>query len=84
MSTPPDDHTNRRILVIDDNRGIHDCFREILRGPPVEFTMQSAYQGLEGVELLRRALEKGEAYAVAFVDMRMPPGINGIETIKKL
>jgi len=80
----PDDHTNRRILVIDDNRGIHDCFREILRGPPVEFTMQSAYQGLEGVELLRRALEKGEPYAVAFVDMRMPPGINGIETIKRL
>jgi len=84
VSTPPDDHTNRRVLVIDDNRGIHDCFREILRGPPVEFTMHSAYQGLEGVELLRRALEKGEAYAVAFVDMRMPPGINGIETIKKL
>jgi two-component system, sensor histidine kinase and response regulator len=84
VSTPPDDHTNRRILVIDDNRGIHDCFREILRGPPIDFTMESAYQGLEGVELLRRALEKGEAYAVAFVDMRMPPGINGIETIKKL
>jgi two-component system, sensor histidine kinase and response regulator len=84
VSTPPDDHTNRRILVIDDNRGIHDCFREILRGPPVDFTMESAYQGLEGVELLRRALEKGQAYAVAFVDMRMPPGINGIETIKKL
>lgn len=84
MSTLPDNHTNRRILVIDDNRGIHDCFREILRGPPVDFTMESAYQGLEGVELVRRTLEKGEAYAVAFVDMRMPPGINGIETIKKL
>jgi two-component system, sensor histidine kinase and response regulator len=80
----PDNHTNRRILVIDDNRGIQECYREILRGPPVGFTMQSAYQGVEGVELLRCALEKGEPYAVAFVDMRMPPGIDGIETIKKL
>jgi two-component system sensor histidine kinase/response regulator len=80
----PDDHTNRRILVIDDNRDIHDCFREILSGPPVGFTMQSAYQGVEGIELLRRALEKGEPYAVAFVDMQMPPGIDGIETITKL
>ena len=26
------DQRNRRILVIDDNRGIHNSFREILRG----------------------------------------------------
>src|SRR5438094_5627660 len=83
MNTP-DEHTNRRILVIDDNPDIHGCFREILSGRPVGFTMQSAYQGLEGVELLRRAIEKGEPYAVAFVDMQIPPGIGGIETIAKL
>ena len=46
--------------------------------------MESAYQGVEGVQLLRQALEKGEPYAMAFVDMRMPPGIDGIETIIKL
>ncbi|PYK68547.1 MAG: hypothetical protein DME45_06865 [Verrucomicrobia bacterium] len=46
--------------------------------------MQSAYQGVEGVELLRHALEKGEPYAVAFVDMQIPPGIDGIETITRL
>ena len=84
MNTPPDDQTNRRILVIDDNRDIHDYFREILHGRPVGFTMESAYQGVEGVQLLRQALEKGEPYAVAFVDMQMPPGIDGIETITKL
>jgi two-component system, sensor histidine kinase and response regulator len=84
MTTSPEDHTNRRILVIDDNRGIHDCFREILRGRPVGFTMHSAYQGMEGVDLLRHGLEKGEPYAVAFVDMQLPPGIDGIETITKL
>ncbi len=80
----PDAQTNRRILVIDDNRDIHDCFREILSGPPTGFTMQSAYQGEEGVELLHRALEKSQPYAVAFVDMRIPPGIDGIETITRL
>jgi two-component system, sensor histidine kinase and response regulator len=84
VSTSADDHRNRRILVIDDNRDIHDCFREILGGGPAGFTMQSAYQGAESVELLRRALEKAEPYAVAFVDMQMPPGIDGIETITKL
>ena len=28
----PDDQTNRRILVIDNNRALHNCFRAILRG----------------------------------------------------
>ena len=31
MNIPPNNQTNRRILVIDDNRGIHNSFREILR-----------------------------------------------------
>jgi len=87
----PQDQTNRRILVIDDNRSIHNSFRAILRadsgksaldeaearlfgeatsGPrAVGFTMESAYQGEEGVELLRSALDKGQPYAMAFVDM---------------
>jgi PAS domain S-box-containing protein len=101
------DQRNRRILVIDDNRGIHNSFREILRsaasgknpldetearlfgeapsgGGTLGFTMESAYQGAEGVELLRAALDKGQPYAMAFVDMRMPPGMDGLETIIKL
>ncbi len=46
--------------------------------------MESAYQGEEGVELVRAALDKGQPYAMAFVDMRMPPGMDGLETIIKL
>src|SRR5207237_10716052 len=84
VNTPLDDHRNRRILVIDDNRDIHDCFHETLGGGPAGFTIQSAYQGADGIELLRCAREKGEPYAVAFVDMRMAPGIDGLETITKL
>src|SRR5438552_13608356 len=101
------DQRNRRIVVIDDNRGIHNSFREILRSAALDkspldeaearlfgeapsgrrtlgFTMESAYQGEEGVELLRSALDKGQPYAMAFVDMRMPPGMDGLETIIKL
>jgi PAS domain S-box-containing protein len=105
MNTPAD-QTNRRILVIDDNRGIHECFRAILRADTdksaldeteahlfgeapttrraLGFAMESAYQGEEGIESVRAALDKREPYALAFVDMRMPPGMDGIETITKL
>ena len=48
------------------------------------FAIDSAYQGQEGVEKARQALEEGRPYGMAFVDMRMPPGWDGLETIQRL
>src|SRR5579863_3765902 len=48
------------------------------------FDVDSAMQGRDGVELARRALAEGRPYSVAFVDMRMPPGWDGLETIEHL
>src|SRR5580658_3648234 len=48
------------------------------------FDVDSALQGSDGVELARRALAEGRPYSVAFVDMRMPPGWDGLETIENL
>jgi diguanylate cyclase (GGDEF)-like protein len=48
------------------------------------FDLDSAMQGREGVERARVALAEGRPYSVAFVDMRMPPGWDGLETIEHL
>ncbi|HXA92740.1 MAG TPA: response regulator, partial [Steroidobacteraceae bacterium] len=48
------------------------------------FDVDTALQGREGVELARHALAEGRPYSVAFVDMRMPPGWDGLETIENL
>lgn len=48
------------------------------------FDLDSAMQGQEGVAMARRALVEGRPYSVAFVDMRMPPGWDGLETIENL
>ncbi|MDE2138756.1 MAG: EAL domain-containing protein, partial [Gammaproteobacteria bacterium] len=48
------------------------------------FDVDSAMQGRDGVELAREALAEGRPYSVAFVDMRMPPGWDGLETIEHL
>ncbi len=48
------------------------------------FTLSSAFQGEEGIELVREGVEAGQPFAVAFVDVRMPPGLDGIETTAKL
>ncbi len=50
----------------------------------VGFEVDSAYQGQEGVARVRQALAEGRPYAMAFVDMRMPPGWDGLETIERL
>jgi diguanylate cyclase (GGDEF)-like protein len=48
------------------------------------FEIDSAYQGQEGVAQVKQALDDGRPYAMAFVDMRMPPGWDGLQTIERL
>ena len=97
---------NRRILIVDDNRAIHNDFRKILgrRNEDVDFDemeaalfgatesstsnelyeLDSAYQGQEAVAKVQELAARGEHYALAFVDIRMPPGWDGVETIERL
>jgi diguanylate cyclase (GGDEF)-like protein len=48
------------------------------------FDIDSAHQGQEGVAMAQQALVEGRPYAMAFVDMRMPPGWDGLKTIERL
>lgn len=48
------------------------------------FHLQSAFQGEEAYDLVKKHKLKGVRYPLAFVDMRMPPGWDGLETIEKL
>src|ERR1043165_1383984 len=43
------------------------------------FEVDSAHQGREGLELVQKAVAAGRPYAMAFVDVRMPPGWDGVE-----
>jgi diguanylate cyclase (GGDEF)-like protein len=52
--------------------------------PQVEFETDFALQGKEGFDKVSAAVNDGRPYHVAFVDMRMPPGWDGVQTIKKL
>lgn len=52
--------------------------------PTLTYDISSAYQGEEAFRMVLAAREGTAAYAMAFVDMRMPPGWDGVETITKL
>ena len=51
---------------------------------PVTFEMDSAHQGQEALAMVKQSLAENRPYALAFVDVRMPPGWDGIETISRL
>ncbi len=48
------------------------------------FRIDSALQGQDGLAMLERALAENDPYVLAFVDIRMPPGWDGIETLGHL
>jgi signal transduction histidine kinase len=50
----------------------------------VGFEIDSAFQGQEGLEKVEHAVTQGHPYALAFIDGRMPPGWDGVETIAKI
>jgi CheY-like chemotaxis protein len=49
-----------------------------------EFEMDSAFQGEEGFDKVREAEAAGRPYALVFLDYRMPPGWDGLETLRHL
>src|SRR5437588_3333709 len=48
------------------------------------FEVDCADQGQIGLAMVQRAIQDGRPYGVAFVDMRMPPGWDGVETLDHL
>jgi two-component system, NtrC family, sensor kinase len=60
-------------------------FGDTLASAPADtYEIDSAMQGTEGLEMVSRAARAGRPYALAFADMRMPPGWDGVETITRI
>jgi len=49
-----------------------------------EYIVDSAFQGQEALEKVRDADASNQPYALIFMDVRMPPGWDGIETICRI
>jgi diguanylate cyclase (GGDEF)-like protein len=50
----------------------------------VVYEVDSAFQGQEALKMVDKAEEEGRPYALVFMDVRMPPGWDGIETIGRI
>ena len=95
---------NARVLIVDDQKDIHDDFEEMLPARAAaanelaasfldgeepdrhlpELELLHAMGGGEACELVARAARDGRPIAVAYIDIRMPPGIDGVETVRRI
>lgn len=93
-STP---QASLRILVVDDDPAILRVWRRVLEPksslpgaapssapPEAALLIDTALQGAEGFQKVVSALAEGRPYTFALVDMRMPPGWDGLETVLRM
>jgi len=106
----------RHVLVVDDQRQIHESFDRIFlpreheddvladfesrflgrtraseaepesvpRHEPPRYELAHAYSGEQAAEMVERSIVRDHRFSVAFVDMRMPRGWDGLETTDRL
>ncbi len=71
-----------RILVIDDEQMIRELVAEILKNIGYEAT--TATDGFKAIEVYRKAMESGTPFDVVIMDLTIPGGMGGRETIRRL
>jgi len=79
----------RKILCREESSQYNETHSALFGSEPdsglhKQFEIDSAYQGKEGLDLVIKAVRERRRYALAFLDIRMPPGWDGIETASKL
>jgi len=52
--------------------------------PQVEYRIDHAFQGEDAIEMVDRAYEENDPYSLIFMDVRMPPGMDGIKAASKI
>lgn len=53
-------------------------------GPIRKYQIESACQGKDGFKMVQQSIAEKNPYACAFIDVRMPPGWDGVETAKRI
>lgn len=71
-----------KILIMDDEEGIRDVLKELLEH--IGYTSRHAWDGAEAVEMYVEAMEDGQPFDVIILDLTIPGGMGGKETMKKM
>jgi PAS domain S-box-containing protein len=71
-----------RILIMDDVEAIREVATSMLQS--LGYTTADASDGVEVLELYREAMETGKPFDAVILDLTVPGGMGGLETVKNL
>ena len=76
--------SNQASSVLDNAKAAVLGIKEVPSDFLDDYELDSAFQGQQGLEKVKDSIRDKNPYAMAFVDIRMPPGWDGIETIERI
>jgi signal transduction histidine kinase/CheY-like chemotaxis protein len=84
LDTPPNENnqTHGKILIMDDEYYIRQTSSELLKKK--NFDVSTAIHGNEAVKIYKNAFETGVPFDIVILDLTVPEGLGGMETLKKL
>ena len=71
-----------RILVMDDNDSVREIASDMLSH--AGYKVELATDGLEAIEYYQNAMDAGQTYDLVILDLTVPGGMGGRETIEEL
>ena len=83
----------KRVLTHDDYEHLDDLEMHLFgerdlplerEHHPMDYTIDDAYRGEQAIMMVDEAAAKGDPYAVVFMDVRMPPGIDGVKAASEI
>ncbi len=67
-----------------ENMHQHLFHQKTMAGSLPQFEIDCVFQGQDGINCVQKSVKEKRPYAIAFVDVQMPPGIDGIQTIERI
>ncbi len=75
-------HGHGRLLIMDDDEAVRSAAAELLE--TIGYEVGTAADGSEAIALYTRAMEQGHPYDAVILDLTVPEGVGGRETITRL
>lgn len=75
-------HGRGRILVMDDNEAVLETASEMLCH--IGYQVELAKDGIEALNFYRKAMEAGQVYDAVILDLTVPGGMGGMETMQNI
>jgi len=75
-------HGHGRLLIMDDDEAVRSAASELLG--TIGYEVDTAADGVQAITLYREAMEAGDPYRAVVLDLTVPAGVGGRETMARL